>query len=550
MAARDAAHRADAAEARNRMARARMQAKALRLMAPRVEAFLSRRKPGHGPTDGATKTAHGTYDSASPRNRLRRTSARPVTGSPNFHLDRHTRDAIRAETQDIERNNPLGRGLISRRVDFAFGDGPTVTFATDDREWNKLANRAVRQWMEGENEVALGRPNLVRGRTYAADVHEVGRAWMVDGDILKVYTVDENGKGCLQWIESQRIVNKGNSWTDSPSMVGGVEIDAVGNAVAYHVASWLHLGTTLSRVTYAVPAEHARLLCNPRFFRAGQVRGEPGMQALPFWFDLLRSYIENTCVAADVATYFGLIVKSKNPAGVQEMIEAGTIDQPDRESSYQPKEVQLGPGRINYCDTDEDIAQVKPEFPTTSFKEFTKVMMQYMGADVGVPNMLSLFDTEGLSYSNLRGLQAIMERGVLPDQAAIIRSTREDVTWKTQEWMRSGVLPYRDDYDAFTVRLPRPPSVDYKTEVEGHILAYQHNLGTKEAATLALGNGSFDEIAITREAETDMEREKGILPAALPGAKPLDSATQPAEKPAPAKPASQAEDEAEQEATP
>lgn len=461
-------------------------------------------------------TALGGYDSGRPRNRLRIGRSNPQGGSAQSHLDYSTRGIMRRECQDLERNNIFARACVSRWIDFAFGDGPVVRFTTSNQEWNKRATEYIQKWMECDDEEQYGRANLTGLTSFIDDLREIGRAWLTEGDILIVKTTDSTGKGCLQLIEAERLVNPDGATIESQAatggaIVGGVEFNQRGEVTAYHVAEWDKLVGTTTQRTRRIAADMAWFLPNPSRFRAGQVRGEPGLQAGLRMFELMAGYIEDTAVAANIATYFSVILTSDRPADMVGMMTGFTEDQPDRDNSNQPQEVQIGPGMVMAAKPGQKPEQMKPEQPTTQFKDFMHSCIQAIGADLGLPLALLMYLSEQMSFSNLRGTLAMAGRGFDHPRSVAARFVRSVIRWKVEEAIAGGILSDNDEWRNVHVSFPPMPVVDMKTEVEAWQAAIDAKLTTKGQAIENLGFGmGHQDIAEELAEEKTMEDSLGI----------------------------------------
>lgn len=511
----EARARADHARARARAESARAEAEAARAQAEsaRVRALTD--------VAGAARVAlSGGYDSAA-RSRLNNKSV-PASGSANAFLDPTTRKDMRKWCRDLERNSIVARGLIQAHQDAVVGDGGVVTPTTRDAEWNQAAALAFRAWCENEDPAYYGPAEIAGVRSFWECVSGVVQAFAAHGDELWVQVVDPDSKRLtLQCIPGEQVINPGGETAaDRRSLIGGVELTEYGRPVAFHVAQYDETGSFLTGTPRRIPATSARLLVNPRLARTGQVRGEPGLQAVAKRIDQIDQFIQHTGYAAQVATLFGLLIKTADPATTQNLAELATDDQPDRSSAYAPKEIELGPGFVNHLRPGESVEQVKPEHPTTQFRDFVLTNLLIVSADMGIPMPVWLYEIGSLTASNLKALMGLAWRRLARQQDYL---THRAISWmyraKIRDFIDAGILLENDEWDRHRVILPHPPVMDFKTEAEGLALAVEKNLLAKGDATRMLGTGEFEDIADERGRERDLERELGISPPELPGAK-------------------------------
>jgi len=391
--AQASAAQADRLEAEVRIARAKLTKRA-----------INRARAGH--------MAYGNYDNAT-RSRIRK-SARARGGSAQYHLDAITQDALRRDCRDLKRNNSVARALIKRFKDMVAGDGAVVTSTTSNQAWNTEADRLFSGWAEGRMRMALGHPDVRNRLNLWQMCRVIAGAWLTDGDSLVVFT----NTGQIQLIESERIKNPQGK-QDDRELQSGVVIDQLGRPLKYHVAQWTRYGSTEFETTQ-VDAADAILMPNPMDDDIGLVRGEPALAAAVDRIEQIDNYIEKTGVAAEIATLFGLWIESERPGELQSMFEAGS-DQPSRENSNSPREVELHAGEVMFGRPGEKAVQVKPEFPTTTFSEYVLGQLQLVGSDIGLPISIVYYDTKSLSWSNLKAQCAIAFRGLhAPQMASLI----------------------------------------------------------------------------------------------------------------------------------
>lgn len=478
----------------------------------------------------------GTYASTQ-RTRIR-PGPRPSGGSAQQQLRTTVRRDLKNDCQALGRDSLVGRILIKRSQSLLIGDGATVTAMTTSDSFNEQATAMFVAWAEGTAIETLGHPDVRRRHTFWQLCRQVIRAWKTDGDILAVFT--ERG---VQLIESERVRSPrttgtggvGGVWNQAAisGVVDGVEIGAWGEDLAYHVSEWAASGQAPTTQTRRINAESAVLLTNPLDENVGLVRGEPGLQAALPRIERLDNYILKTGIAADIATCFGLVITEDNAGATQEGLEAAYGDQPTKSHADEPNEITLEPAMVKYTNRGGTVTQVKPEYPTTNYRDYVMCELMMIGADLGIPPVVSVFDASGMSWSNIKAILSIVMRDHEASQdylvSAFVRRVRN---WKIAEWMRMGLLPIVDDWAECAIAMPRAPVVDFKSQVEGNILAVKENLMTKDAATQDLGTGKASEIAAARAIEAERERALGIAPAMLPGAK---SPNEPTPAPAPEK---------------
>lgn len=539
-----------AAKARNDLAEEKLRGRLLRAKSRAVAGIEKaagnplRTSVGPGPNRSQR------YDSAS-QTRFR-FGPRAQGGSADSHLA-SALSPLRRDCQDLERNSSIARIVIRRAGELIVGDGPIVKSTSKASEWNDEADRLFNLWFDALDPELLGHVDIAQRVSGPEMLRGIVSAWCTDGDQLIVRT----NRGSLQIIEGERITTPG-VWGGSATvkttpagglLFAGVETDSAGAPIRYHVADWTQWGA-VAATTRTVAAEFADLVLNPIGIKAGLTRGEPALQAVVRRIERLDSYDEKVAVAAEVATLFSAIVTSKNPAEMQAMFEAGA-DQPDRENSSQPKVTDMEPGTIQFLAQDGAVHQLKPEFPTTNFRDYVLWHVMVIGAELGLPLVSTMFDASQLSWSNIKALLNMSMRSLEPAQARLSRLVRKWRAWKVRQWIEEGLLSSVDDYDACTIVFPRAPVVDFKSEVDGYVNAINNRLMTRGQAIEALGTGTFDALAMAASEEEKTLTRLGIPAINMPGAgNPAASpAADPASEPADAEDAADATDAEDAKAT-
>lgn len=465
----------------------------------------------------------GGYQSGKGRTRTSASRTLPPKASAQAVLDLNTRDIMRRECQDCERNNLVAGALVQRHIDFVDGDGPIVNPKTQDEKWNDEVRDLYRRFMQGEDYETLGRPNIDGRSNRIKDQREVTRVWDVCGDGCMIETVDENGLGSYQMIEAERLgLPSGldaKAITNGTAIVAGLEMTAGGLATHYHFTDWTMGGQALGMTSRRIPATNVIYFPNPKLLRAGQVRGEPRLQRGLKVMDLLLAYIEDTAFAANTATWMNLIIEDSRPQDLVDTLRRAITDQPDRETSQSPYEVELGGGRAYITKPGHKVSQMKPEFPTTNFKDFVLTLIQLLGADFCLPLAIALFDAQQMSFSNMRGVLSAFARGIDFDQAEKAAIEKRVYRRKVAEWMNLGLISFRDDWDKVHVMFPRPPVVDLMMEIEAMGKAVDLNFTTRQNAIESIGLAeNHIEVVRARKVELEREIEAGVAPADMPGA--------------------------------
>src|SRR5690606_16008873 len=147
---------------------------------------------------------------------------------------------LRARSRDAVRNQPLATGALSTALTETIGPGFTLK-AQPDREalglsedeaerWERRAERIFRIWCR--------QADITRRQTFQGLHWTQLHSTLESGDVLVVRRMKRNPGDLLatkiQLVEADRISNP-DSGPDTDRMTAGVEMDADGAPIAYHV---------------------------------------------------------------------------------------------------------------------------------------------------------------------------------------------------------------------------------------------------------------------------------------------------------------------------
>lgn len=475
-------------------------------------------------------------------------------GPSRTSLNQRARTTQIGRVQDLGRNNTLARMMIRRLSECVAGDGYTFQARSKNQEWNEKAEAIINEEMDRLQLWQISQQSIAAGLT--------------DGDILFV----KLQSGELQAVEAQQIISPGTmdrgdigtivTGENGNLIYDGVEIDkTTGRIAAFWIGEWKDVATAKKNVPRTgvgqtapisgafgvladptrVPAEECIYLRWPLWARANQFRGEPGFQASINRFRLIDDYLDNVAIAAQMATFFGLIFKTETPNAQKAAFEAtlgAAVGMAQTVDDGTPKEVGLEPGFDFHCKPGESVEQVQPLFPNVNTRDFVMMNIQIIGSEIGLPMMLSVFDFQGLTASNAKTQVSIAWATTIGTLQKWQTETlvRNVILWRLAAAIRAGRLPMVEDWNArHEISGPAAPVTDLLAEVNARLAAINGNLTTKEHSSQVMGFGDWDKIAERRAIEVKNEDDKKISPVLLPGAK-TSSADAPKEE-APAEPA-------------
>jgi capsid protein len=479
----------EAAETRARIAQLRRDAEVADLVSMRAKALSS------------------SFTDAK-RTRLRPGSL-PPAGSGQAHRDRWTREKLRRECQQLLRNNPIAIALVERVCDLVVGDGPRLACLSGDEAWNEEAQRLFAEWSE-EAEIT--------GRHSLADCFgNALTACHTDGRLLWIKASD-GGEGRLQEIEDERI-GRPTAGSDTDTLKGGVEINAAGRPTKYWITEWRGDGANTTTEARGIDARFVIELANPRVRMPGVYAPEPILSSVIHELELLDDSVESTALAYRIATMLAMVIKTANPADTLSAFVAASGadgDYTTTPASGDPTEFEWQPGSTLHLAPGEEAGQITPEHPATGVDKYAWMMVQIVGARLGVPVDLSHFVMDG-NYSATRARLAVAWRAQAATRRMIGRAFRKVARWKLTEWVNKGVLPEVEGWDRFECKLAPMLLLDPKAEIETRLAAIDGLLLDYQTASDELGLGDWAGTVRSRDKQRELLAAAG-LEAVRPGA--------------------------------
>jgi lambda family phage portal protein len=199
----------------------------------------------------------------------------------------------------------------------------------------------------------------------------------------------------LRVLEADRIVDPALINPMTQNIYNGVELAPDGELAAYHICKVHPLSIRTSRFMRTIndtirvqPFGEASgrrnmvLLIKPE--RPEQRRGVP---ILSVCLELLKQhgrYIDSTVVAAVIQSYFTAFITSEfpDPNLFDSLL---TEEQKAEVMNFNPYNVQLGPGIVNFMRPGHAVNFANPTMPQSTFGEFTISVAKFIGAALGVP---------------------------------------------------------------------------------------------------------------------------------------------------------------------
>jgi len=333
-------------------------------------------------------------------------------------------NVLRPRQRDLERNHGVARGALQKLVDNVVGTGLRLSAKPKYRRlgwsredavaWGQDAEAIFEDWADSRN------PDITGEHTFAQLSAMVFRAAWGDGGVvaLPYWLPGRFGNHfatTLKVLEIDRLCNPMER-PDDEFLRGGVELDAHGAPVAYHIADrhprdyWGPMWTSQRPVAWRrVPARTA--WGRPRvihFFyreRPGQHRGVPSIATVMPQFKMLDHYQQTELKAAVVNAMVAAIIET--PYGQEGLVELFGGDPRAIEEEIARRNndrVPLQGGMILGLHPGEHLTSFNPQRPAGTYGPFTEVLLRHIAAGLGTSYEALLLDFSKTNYSSARAM--------------------------------------------------------------------------------------------------------------------------------------------------
>ncbi|MBM7851338.1 lambda family phage portal protein [Methylopila capsulata] len=338
------------------------------------------------------------------------------------------------------------------------------------------------------------------GRTDFFGLHAViARALVEDGESFVILRADEDGLKPqvipAEHVDEGLTRDLGGGWY----IVQGVELDASGRRVAYHV---LPNNPTQAFESYAPPVriDAADVLHIMAPIAPGQVRGVSWLAPIILPASELDQLTDALLVGAKIAAMHAGFLVDQNGAGEPfDGTETGGI-----------LETGLEPGTLKRLPTGFDVKFNSPQ-QAQQTAEFVKHSLRGLAAGLGVPSHLLDGDLTGANYSSLRAGLIPFRARVEQVQYGVLVPQLLRPTWERVQ-LFGGNVGARVDWI-----MPKPLQVDPQKDVEADVSEINAGLASRRQKVAARGWAVEEldaDIAADRKREESLGLVFGVQPAA------------------------------------
>mgnify|MGYP002620593173 CR=1 FL=1 len=336
---------------------------------------------------------------------------------PNYSADAailRDHKKIRARARDLVRNDPLAKNAVRMNRDAVSGSGLKLSLKIDwvslglnnIEEANEYQDLVTRAW-EAHAESIEFQIDARRQRTFSQIFQTVDQTDFVDGESLAVLEL-KPGVGpfqtCLNLIDVDRLENP-VGMMESDRLRGGIERDAYGEPLAYHIREGhpadITLGSTVKamawkRVARMSPWGRPIVLHTYDHTRPEQTRGVSEFAAAITPMRMLGQYNDTELQTAITQAAFAAVIKTevdwstamqvlgtqaKGTNGIWDLAKEHLTHAADY---YGAREITFNGSKIPHLLPNESLDVLRSTHPNANFEAFENAFVRKLAAGLGV----------------------------------------------------------------------------------------------------------------------------------------------------------------------
>lgn len=364
--------------------------------------------------------------------RRRRTGLSSMGSGADWHL-RSNADFYRIMeyARDMDRNEALIGQMVDRAVSNTIQEGIKLDPNTGDKKLDALLLEMWQEWANDPDEC-----DIAGELDFNAMESLILRQALVDGDIVALPLKT----GSLEIIEAHRIRTPQSMKNKA---VLGVLLNDTRRRLQYWIAkNDISISQPLAKVSeiHRIPVRDSG--GNRQIFhiylqkRASQTRGVSAFAAIFNEITMHGDIQYAQLIKSQVAASFVII--HQRPLGAYQA-GGGTIGEKTNETlpDGETRTIQgIGPGLEITGAEGEELKGFSPNVPNQEYFQHSKLILQIIGANLGLPLGLVLLDASDTNFSGWRGAIDQARLGFRRNQKWMISRFHKPVyRWKIRQWM-------------------------------------------------------------------------------------------------------------------
>lgn len=372
------------------------------------------------------------YTAGTPSRFRRRRTA--LGGTADAHITDQQYWNVREYVRDMDRNDAIVGQLVDRAVDNVIGCGFELRPTTGDEG---LDNDIKAMWSAWAGDP---RQCDIAGKFAFPQMERmVLRHRFIDGDIFGLPTND----GALQLVEGDWCLTASNT---SKNVVLGVHIDRMGKPVEYWFAKEFPRTHRIQRVADVRPIAaydedgEPNVYHVANFKRATQTRGITAFAPVFDISGMLEDVNFANVVKQQIASYFGVFLKRPVNSSVPSQ-QFGSQTTAARADGTTETTEMLEPGLMIDLPGGVEPEVFNANIPSAEYFQHANMLMNIIGANLGIPPVLVLMNTSEATWHGYRGQLNQAQIGFRCNQFNTEHQWhRPCYRWKVREWAEAGLL--------------------------------------------------------------------------------------------------------------
>jgi lambda family phage portal protein len=321
-----------------------------------------------------------------------------------------------SRSRDLSRNHGVAAGAMQTLTDNVVGTGLRLSVIPDykalgkDKDWaDEWARHVESEWRSWAESTSC---DAAQSLTFAGMTSLIFRSSLINGEALALpLWLDKRGTKyatTIQLVESDRLSNPAGKH-DSKTMRGGIEIDAYGAPMAYHIRK-SHPGDAMLSMG-ADSMEWQRIPTHTNFGRrrvihvhdkerTGQQRGKPLLTSIMPMFKMLDHYERSELQAAVVNAMIAAFIETPMDGEAIAEVFGGSSD--DYLAARNEWDIKLQGGSIIPMFPGDKVAPFTPSRPNSGYGQFVENILRHIGAGLNIPFELLMKDFSKTNYSSAR----------------------------------------------------------------------------------------------------------------------------------------------------
>ena len=445
------------------------------------------------------------------------------------------------ENRKLVSQSPVGNMILKAMTKYVIGQGLRPNSAPERTVlgWDDARANEFTAWAESYFRLMTDECFDYYGKNSFNRLQQIAfQNIMVSGDVLmhRLYANKRNGyRPLLQLISGTWIANPDNDMQDTKRCIAGVERDAYGRDIAYHIRQTDdYLNDTFTTRRYSRFNERTRFeeftLINLITSEANQVRGIPLLQ--PVANDIVEmevfdnAHLTKAMVNALLSTF---ITKEKDsaPATVPFYEKTEELAIKHAEDMGDPVMVDsgsitLGSGNLRQLEEGEKVETSESKLAGADYSAYMKTKLDLICSGAGCPREATLGQYES-SFSAARGTIGSAEKGFAPMRDDFARKFCTPIWRMVIDYgLRTGRFDCPEYFESEEKRRavlavtwigPRPTSINPTAEVKAYIDAIDAHLIDRSKACMELFGLDVDEVLSKQAVEN--ERISQMMPSQM-----------------------------------